>query len=566
MSRPLSLALTAATICTLALPLRGSQAPIFRDGQSFYIVAVRASVDTSLFRVCQAGASEKSQRDFPGLELRPGGEDRSIDETIKGRIEAEFKQQNRFRVATSLDRADYVFFAEATFIPPMAVGGGGQLNAMTSIVAIVVPAGTYASSAGDAAALLENRLWEGAHLAANAQVASPEDVVRQLHGKSARGEGAPVRAGDATRNRAQVGELSEREPATGFRLNGRPICGIPQPQRAPAMSPETEPVLNPLGERAPGVATPPGTSPNRQVATFQTRVVVIAVPVVASNQQGAFVRGLTASDFRVFEDAAPQRIDRMTAESEPFTAALVMDTSYSMLPRLAEVKAAASAFIDALRPDDRALAVTFDSRTWLACDVTHDKDALRRAIVRLQPFGALTRVHDALDLVTEERLEKIAGRKAMIVLTDGMDVGSQLAGATGVMARLEAANIPVYAVQFGPSQSRRTAQRRQQPPGKPLTTPERSFDRIISFDHATQYLEELARNTGGLFQPAAAADAIVQAFRRAADDLRSQYVLYYYPSNQALDGTFRRIRVEVRRPGVTIRARAGYRAPGVSRH
>ncbi len=230
-------------------------------------------------------------------------------------------------------------------------------------------------------------------------------------------------------------------------------------------------------------------------------------------------------------------------------------------------------FIDALRPDDRALAVTFDSRAWLVCDVTGDKDALRRAIVRLQPFGALTRVHDALDVVTEERLVKIAGRKAIVVLTDGMDVGSRLAGATSVMARLEAANIPVYAVQFGGSRSadasatrKRATQRRQGPPPmKPPTRTEHYFDRIISFDHASEYLQQLARNTGGLFQPASTPNAIVQAFHRAADDLRSQYVLYYYPSNQALDGTFRHIRVEVHRRGVTVRARAGYRAPGVPR-
>ena len=219
---------------------------------------------------------------------------------------------------------------------------------------------------------------------------------------------------------------------------------------------------------------------------------------------------------------------------------------------------------DALRPEDRALAVTFDSRPWLVCDVTGDRDALRRAIAHLQPFGALTRVHDALDLVTEERLEKIAGRKALVVLTDGMDVGSQIASAGSVMARLEAANVPVYPVQFESVESRKTFRSPEPARQDAVTTPERYFDRIISFGHAREYLAQLARNTGGLLLPASTPDAIVQAFRRAADDVRSQYVLYYYPTNQAQDGTFRRIRVEVSRPGVTVRARAGYRAPGGS--
>jgi Ca-activated chloride channel family protein len=172
-------------------------------------------------------------------------------------------------------------------------------------------------------------------------------------------------------------------------------------------------------------------------------------------------------------------------------------------------------------------------------------------------------VHDALDLVTGERLEKIAGRRAIVVLTDGMDVGSRYAGAGGVMARLESANIPVYAVQFESGEVRKTGSRRLPPPPRqPAITSDRYFDRIVSFDHAKQYLSQLTRNTGGLLLPAATADAIVQAFRRAAEDVRSQYVLYYYPSNQVQDGALRRIRVEVTRPGVTVRARAGYRAPG----
>lgn len=572
MKRRLSLGLAAAAICTMALvlPLRGFQAIALQDGQSFYVVAVRAHVDTALFRVCQAGAQEARKPEFPGLELRPSREDRIVDATVKGRIEAEFRRQGRFRIAQAPGQADYVFFSEATYVrmtapaPPSLFprsGGNEPPSAAMAIVAIVVPAGEYAGSAGNAASLLKARLWQGANMGADSLGAWPEDVVLQLHDEAERRDANDLPPNRAARDRMQARKAREREQPRPIRLDGRSICAATQPQRAPEMSQERDRMV---GEPAQPPAARPDKASDRPLPTFQTRVVAVAVPVVASNRQGAPVSGLSAADFVVFEDDVPQRIERVTAESEPFTAALVMDTSYSMLPRLAEVKAAASAFVEALRPEDRALAVTFDSRPWLVCDVTGDKDALRSAIAHLQPFGALTRVHDALDLVTGERLEKIAGRKALVVLTDGMDVGSQVASAGSVMARLEAANVPVYPVQFESGESRKISRSPEPARQDAATTPERYFDRIISFDHAREYLAQLARNTGGLLLPASTPDAIVQAFRRAADDVRSQYVLYYYPTNQAQDGTFRRIRVEVSRPGVSVRARAGYRAPGAN--
>jgi VWFA-related protein len=243
----------------------------------------------------------------------------------------------------------------------------------------------------------------------------------------------------------------------------------------------------------------------------------------------------------------------MLDQSDPFTMALVIDTSRSMWPLFADLRVAAWAFLEALRPGDRALVATFDDRAWLVQDLTGDTGVLGGALVRLRPFASLSRLYDALDVVFAERMEKVAGRTAVVVLSDGMDVDSYRATASSVMARLESANVPVYAVQFD---TRGNAPRREPFFGKLLVVPDGFFDTSASFDRAAAYLAELARQTGGLFEPAATAHRL----RRVADQMRGQYVLYYHPSREP-DGTFRRIRVESSRPGVIVRAPAGSRAP-----
>lgn len=575
-----------ALVC-FAVPLLGSQAKPFKNGQAFYVIAERADMETSRFYVCKPGAPLSPQ--FPGLELTRDGRERrgQPDPEIKSRIQAAFAKQKRYRVAATLEEADYVFLAEATFgtivsadlhrtadeeaartrflydhlgerpVPDeygrLGVDDAAP-NTMVSIVAMAVPAEAYRRIAGDSVALLKARVWEGAHIGVNFEDASPEDLVAQLLGQPERPDQGPRALFDFERDPAFLRERLHREHPEMYRLNGRSICSEPQPGRAPMMIAEDQAAG---AGAAVAQAKSAANTGDQRPATFQSRVLAVAVPTVVTTAEGAFVGGLTAADFRLYEDDVEQRIDRVMSKSERFTAALLVDVSGSMWPQRSEEKVAASAFIDALRPEDRALVVAFDSRTWLMADVTSDKSTLRSAIVHLSRHGFLTKLYDALDVVTTERLDKIGGRKAVVVLTDGMDTGSQAATAPTAMARLESAGVPVYPVQFN---SLAAAPRRQPGVGQMRIMPEGYFDTVTSFEHAGEYLGRLARDTGGLFSAATSVETVVGAFRRVADDLRSQYVLYYYPLNQSQDGAFRHIHVAVNRPGMTVRARAGYRA------
>ena len=424
-------------------------------------------------------------------------------------------------------------------------------DTMESIVALALPVDAYRRFANDSVALLKTKVWEGASIGVSFQNASPEDLVRQLLGQPQHSDDGPPPLLDVERDLARMRSQALHDHPEWSRLNGRAVCSRPQPARAPLMVAEGQVT----GDSTRLTQTKRDAEARARPATFRSHVMAVTVPAVVTTAEGAFVGGLAGSDFRLFEDGVEQRIDRVMSDAEPFTAVLLVDVSGSMWPKRTDAKVAASAFIDQLRPEDRALVATFDSRTWLMADVTNDKPTLRSAIVRLPHAGILSKLYDALDVVTAERLEQIGGRKALVVLTDGMDNASQVATARTAMARLESAGVPVYSVQFDTTA---TAPHPQPAMGQIRVMPEGYFDSVTSFRHAGEYLRQLARDTGGLFSAATNVETVVAAFRCAADDLRSQYVLRYYPSNQSQDSAFRSIRVVVNRPDLTVRARLGY--------
>ena len=126
---------------------------------------------------------------------------------------------------------------------------------------------------------------------------------------------------------------------------------------------------------------------------------------------------------------------------------------------------------------------------------------------------------------------------------------------------IETSNVVVHAIQFDTARDVRSM-----PSGvEPTLVPEGFIDKSARLAEATAFLRGLSAVTGGRIEVVSTAERTVERFARMGDELQRQYVLYYYPLNQARDTSLRRIRVEVDRPGVTIRARTGYRAAGGAR-
>ncbi|HEU4770151.1 MAG TPA: VWA domain-containing protein, partial [Pyrinomonadaceae bacterium] len=148
---------------------------------------------------------------------------------------------------------------------------------------------------------------------------------------------------------------------------------------------------------------------------------LVTVPVSVLDRQGRFISDLRSEKFRVFENGVEQQIVHFEPTDKPFTVALMLDTSASTFFHLWEIKAAAIAFAKQLRPQDRVLVVTFDRLVMLLTEATNDQKVITEVIERDAHTGFSTRLYDSIDLVMKRRLNKIPGRKAIVLFTDGVD-------------------------------------------------------------------------------------------------------------------------------------------------
>ena len=139
---------------------------------------------------------------------------------------------------------------------------------------------------------------------------------------------------------------------------------------------------------------------------------VVTVPVRVIDRKGRFVGGLTKDDFKVFENGAEQEISYFSSEQEPFTVALLLDMSYSTKFQIADIQTAAISFIGQLGPKDKVMVVSFDQNVHMLCEPTNDRGQIYRAI-RSTKISTGTSLYEAVDLVMNDRLKQIKGRKAI---------------------------------------------------------------------------------------------------------------------------------------------------------
>jgi VWFA-related protein len=287
-------------------------------------------------------------------------------------------------------------------------------------------------------------------------------------------------------------------------------------------------------------AAPPG----------QIRVQVNLVNLFATvrDKHKAIVTGLKQDDFQVFEDGQPQEITYFSAESNlPITVGMLMDTSGSEYYMLSAEKDAASRFLRrVLRKGDLAMVMSFDTDVDLLADFTDDRGMLDRAINRAQinaPSGGMiaqgplpssgtggTNFYDAVYLAAHDKLSEEAGRKAIIVLTDAEDTGSKL----NLQDSVEAAQRTDTVVHI----------------------------LLVAADGGDQSVaKRLTDETGGRMIVVRSDKNLEAAFDQISEELRSQYTIGYSPSNKKHDGSYRKIKVEMKDKDYSVLTRRGYYAP-----
>jgi VWFA-related protein len=315
---------------------------------------------------------------------------------------------------------------------------------------------------------------------------------------------------------------------------------------------------------------------------------LVSIPVSVVDKTGRSVPRLTKQDFHIYEDGVEQEIADLTNVEAPFHVVLLLDTSRSTVFKIEDIHSAAASFVNELRPNDKVMVVSFDRDVYIDSEFTSDRDKLRRAIYGTRTGGE-TRLYDAVDLVITERLNRIQGRKAIVLFTDGEDTASRLATDRSTLARVEESGVLVYPIQYDTGGMRGPYGRGRGQGMPPIFGPfPGGSGRRWPFDltdyqgggqwpggrgggggrgrmdsgRAGEYLRNLSERSGARLYHAETIENVSNAFTQIANDLRQQYALSYYPSNTALDGSYRRINVRVNRPDVVVRAREGYRAGG----
>jgi VWFA-related protein len=262
----------------------------------------------------------------------------------------------------------------------------------------------------------------------------------------------------------------------------------------------------------------------------------------------AIVTGLKQDDFQVYEDGQLQEITNFSAESNlPITLGILMDTSGSEYYMLSGEKEAGSRFLGrVLRKGDLAMIMTFDTDVDLLADFTDDRGMLDRAINRAQinaPSGGMiaqgplpssgsggTNFYDAVYLAAHDKLSSEAGRKAIVVLTDAEDTGSKLQLGDAIEAAQRTDTV-VHIL-------------------------------LVAADGGDQSVaRRLTDDTGGRMIIVRSERNLEQAFDQISEELRSQYTIGYTPTNKKHDGSYRKIRVEMKNKDYSVLTRRGYYAP-----
>ena len=309
----------------------------------------------------------------------------------------------------------------------------------------------------------------------------------------------------------------------------------------------------------------PELSPGDVVSVDTTEVMF---PVTVRDSNGRLVNDLTRTDFRVFEDNSLQPLSDLELRQVPVDVVLMVDASSSVASNLDDFRRAAQGFAARLAEDDRLSLIKFDDRVQLLQDWTKSRFQFQRALNRIEP-GMFTRFNDALFLASREQFGPVTkSRRAIIVLSDGIDNGQ---GTTTIDAALQAllkAQVAVYVVSN--TEISRTTKRAQLDTllggsESSVRFNQVEIDRLRlglqALDQSEDNLERLARATGGRLYKPRSFDALESTYAEVADELRHQYALYFTPLNKTRDGSFRRVRVETVNPAYYPQTRIGYFAP-----
>lgn len=305
--------------------------------------------------------------------------------------------------------------------------------------------------------------------------------------------------------------------------------------------------------------TPPAqTDQDQPLETLKVNVNVVNVYFNVKDKHGRLIPDLTKDDFTITEDGKPQTVKYFSKETDqPLTLGMLIDTSGSQMQVLGIEQEIGAQFLQqVLRPKDLAFLINFDVNVELDQDFTNNGQQLRKALSELKinrggggaigipgigqgPFPTSnprgTLLYDAIFLAADEKLKSEVGRKAMIILTDGEDQGSQEKIESAIEAAQKSDAI-CYVLLIE--------------------------DRAMYNGFGSGLMKKLAEQTGGrVIEVGNKPEKLRDALDQISNELRTQYFIGYAPTNQKRDGSYRKVEVKPKNGDYRIQARKGYYAP-----
>ena len=271
---------------------------------------------------------------------------------------------------------------------------------------------------------------------------------------------------------------------------------------------------------------------------IRASVDVVNVLCTVRERRGNYLTDLKMEDFEISEDGVRQRVQFFSNETgedaQPMTVVLLMDTSGSVKDKLAFEQEAANEFLrQTLRKNrDLAAVVQFDSEVSLIQDFTYDYEVLENAILSIRAGGS-TKLYDAIWVSVNELLRHEVGRRMLVILSDGADTQSVTRDNEALKIAQEH-DVVIYGLGV----------------------------RSGRFDSDFGKLKKFAEGTGGLFfNSKVDLEKLREAFMRINRGIKNQYALGYVSANPRRDGSFREIKVRMKRSGLNVTHRKGYYAP-----
>ena len=327
-------------------------------------------------------------------------------------------------------------------------------------------------------------------------------------------------------------------PATGTQTAAPPASqedSGPATDNGPIVIPKKKPV-----ETAP----PPPPAPAEPVVVNPPKIGNVTIRVDSSlvnvnvsvllDKTKMFVPNLTAKNFAVYEDGVLQPIRDVKVTQTPITAVMLLEFAANSWAFINDMRNSASVFFDQLRPDDYIAVVTYDMRTQILTDFTSDKTVVQNSLETLTiPGMSDSNMFDAL-YETLDRLTRVEGRKDIILISSGRDTFSKI-NLDQILAKVKATpNVTIFSIGTGQFAREMTdGMGRMGPISR------------MNYLQADNQMKTFAQMTGGqaffpMFQ-----GALPDVFRAINQQMRSEYVVTYKPTNMAQDGTYRKLHVEL---------------------